>query len=149
MQIGKSIFLLLIPFLLVSSSMMSISDRTHKVKVKITNIRNKKGIIQLQIYRTGKSFAAENPYKQVHISKKDVKNGTLTYTFQELKTGTYGIALLDDENANKRMDYGWVMPNEGFGFSDYYHSAWSKPKFEQFKFSLSHDKNVTMKVRYM
>lgn len=125
------------------------SGDTHDITVKVTNIRSKKGRIQLQLYRTGKSFAAETPYKQYYVSKKSMKSKSVSYTIRGLKTGTYGVALLDDENANKKMDYGWVMPKEGFGFSDYYHTAWSKPKFSQFKFYLTADKSVTMKVRYL
>lgn len=149
MHLSKWLFFLLIPIISGSFTMAPDLDGTHNITVKITNIRNTKGRIQLQIYRTGSSFAAETPYKQVYISKKNLKNKTLSYTVHGLKTGTYGLALLDDENANKAMDYGWVMPNEGFGFSDYYHTAWSKPKFKQFKFYLSTDKSVRMKVRYM
>ena len=139
MQLSKWFLFLLIPIISGSFSTASYSVGTYDVTVKITNIRNTKGRIQLQIYRTGTSFAAETPYKELYVSKKDLKNKTLTYTVHGLKTGTYGLALLDDENSNKEMDYGWVMPNEGFGFSDYYHTAWSKPKFSQFKFSLSTD----------
>ena len=149
MNLSKWIFFLLIPFISGSFSAPPSSGGTHDITIKITNVRNMKGRIQLQLYRTGKSFAAEAPYKQYYVSKKSLKNKTVTYTIYGLKTGTYGVALLDDENANKEMDYNWMMPNEGFGFSDYYHTAWSKPKFSQFKFSLSSNKSVTMKVRYM
>lgn len=121
----------------------------HNITVTISNVRNSNGRIQLQVYRTSESFAAENPYKELYVSKSSLKNKTMTYTIYGLESGTYGLALLDDENANKKMDYGWVMPEEGFGFSDYYHASWSKPKFDQFKFSLSSDKKVGMKIRYL
>lgn len=149
MKLSHCFLLLLTPFLFGSFSIRPTADGTHNITVKITNIRNSKGRVQLQVYRTGESFAAENPYKQLYISKKGLKNKSITCTVYGLKSGTYGLALLDDENANKVMDYGWVMPKEGFGFSGYYHTAWSKPKFKQFKFALSTDKKVGMKVRYM
>lgn len=149
MKLSKWFFLILIPFLSVSLSDSPDSTTTHDITIKITNIRSKKGRIQLEVYRTGKSFAAETPYKRYHVSKKSLSNKTVTYVIRGLKTGTYGLALLDDENGNNEMDYGWVLPEEGFGFSDYYHTAWSKPKFSQFKFYLSEDKKVGMKVRYM
>lgn len=149
MNLSKWLFLLLVTFISGSFVGSSSADGTHDITIKITNIRNNKGKIQMQLYRTGTSFAAETPYKQYYVSKKSVKNKTVTYTIKGLKTGTYGVALLDDENSNKEMDYGWVLPEEGFGFSDYYHTAWSKPKFSKFKFYLSADKNVGVKVRYM
>ena len=149
MKLSVSILLLLIPIISGSFSIRSSADETYNITVEITNIRSSTGRIQLQVYRTGESFAAENPYKQLYVSKKGLSNKTLSYTIYGLKSGTYGIALLDDENANKEMDYSWLIPDEGFGFSDYYHTAWSKPKFKQFKFLLSSDKSVGMKVRYM
>ena len=41
-----------------------------------------------------------------------------------------------------------LVPKEGYGFSDYYHTSWSRPVFSDFKFQLSSNKSVTMKVKY-
>lgn len=122
---------------------------THSVEVKITNIRNNKGRIQLQIYKDQTSFSNESPWKVIYISKSDMSGKSLSYTVTGLETGVYGFALLDDENNNKKMDYGLVMPVEGFGFSDYYHSSWSRPKFWDFDFYLKEDHKVKMVVRYV
>lgn len=124
-------------------------DKTHSVSIEVTNIRSTKGIMQFQVYRNQSSFSKETPYKLIRVSKKDVSKKSMTYEIKGLKPGTYGIALLDDENSNKKMDYGWMMPEEGFGFSDYYHTGWSRPVFNDFKFELNKDKHVTMKVRYL
>jgi uncharacterized protein (DUF2141 family) len=105
--------------------------------------------MQLQLYRSQNSFSAETPYKTFRISKKDVSGKTLQYKITGLSPNHYGIALLDDENKNKKMDYGLIYPKEGFGFSNYYHKGWSRPKFYDFKFYLKEDKAVIMKVRYM
>ena len=136
-------------FIFGSFSLDLSSENTHDITVTVSNIRNGKGRIQLQVYDTSASFADEKPLKEYYVSKKSMKDNSVTYKIEGLKTGTYGIALLDDENANKEMDYSWMMPSEGFGFSDYYHTAWSKPKFSQFKFYLSEDKKVKIKIRYM
>ena len=122
---------------------------TYSISVTVTNIRNTKGTMQLQLYRSQKTFAKETPYKIYRVSKKSVSGHTLRYKITGLVQGHYGVALLDDENNNKKMDYGWMMPEEGFGFSDYYHTGLSRPTFYQFKFYLKEDKSVTMKVRYL
>lgn len=124
-------------------------NKTYTISIEVTNIRNDDGIMQFQLYRNQASFYKETPYKLFRISKKDVNKKTMTYDITGLKAGTYGVALLDDENSNKKMDYGWMMPTEGFGFSDYYHTGWSKPVFNDFKFELNMDKRVKMKVRYL
>ena len=125
------------------------NTNNYSIKVKVTKIRNKKGNLQIQVYRDQATFADEKPYKIYRISKEDVSNGTMTYTIKDLPMGTYGLALLDDENNNKEMDYGLVLPNEGFGFSNYYHTGWSRPVFEDFDFTLDSDKSVLMVVRYV
>lgn len=143
-------FIVVILLVSISSSFKSISPAaTYTISIKITDIRNSKGIMQLQLYRSQKTFAAETPYKTYRISKKNVSDKTLLYTIKGLSPGNYGVALLDDENDNKKMDYGWIYPNEGFGFSNYYHTGWSKPSFNEFKFYLNKDQAINMKVRYM
>lgn len=141
--------LVFIGILLLLSSFKPSSETTYSVSITIKKIRNTKGTIQIQVYRDQTSFAAENPYKVYRVSKKNVSNGIMTYTITGLPKDTYGLALLDDENSNKEMDYSFLMPKEGFGFSDYYHTSWSRPKFEDFKFYLNSDKKVTMTVRYV
>ena len=56
--------------------------------------------------------------------------------------------LVDDENLNGKCDYGFILPNEGFGFSDYFHTGILAPKFKDFKFVLIETtKDVLVKVR--
>lgn len=146
----KRSFFSFILFAFVSLVSVSFKNPTyHTITVKVTNLRNNSGKIQLQIYRTAENFKKELAWKVKLFDKDGVKNNTLTCTFTGIEPGEYGVALLDDENSNKEMDYTMLMPDEGFGFSDYYHTSWSKPKFESFKFSLKEDKAVTVKVRYV
>lgn len=148
-QFSKHIVVIIVLFIASSFCLKEPPTATYTISIKVTNIRNTKGTIQFQLYKDQKSFAAETPYKTYRLSKKGVSGHTLRYKIKGLPAGSYGVALLDDENGNKKMDYGWVMPKEGFGFSDYYHTAWSKPNYHKFKFYLKDDKSVTMKVRYM
>lgn len=122
---------------------------SYNIAVAVKNIRNSKGTLQIQVYRDQPTFKAETPYKVYRFSKSNVKDGMLLCTIKDLPKGTYGLALLDDENSNKKMDYGMLLPKEGFGFSDYYHTGWSRPVFDEFKFHLSSDKKCVMVVRYV
>jgi uncharacterized protein (DUF2141 family) len=139
--------ILIVFFGLINTSFSE--NQGYNINVKFTELRNSKGRIQLQIYRNQETFKKETPWKKIFIPKSDVKNNTLQYKISGIPEGTYGIAILDDENSNDEMDYSFMMPKEGFGFSDYFHTSWSRPKFEDFKFFLKEDKNVTIKVRYV
>jgi uncharacterized protein (DUF2141 family) len=121
----------------------------YSITVKVNNIRHDYGTIQLQVYRSAEAFKNETAWKVRLFKKTDVKNNCMTCVITGIPPGEYGVALLDDENSDTKMNYSFLLPKEGFGFSDYFHTAWSKPKFESFKFSLSADKQVSIKVRYV
>lgn len=151
--------LLLITLLFFSSEMLNgknytktnQTNSTCALKISITNIRNKTGRIQLDLYKNQSEFEARYSDKErrIYLYKKDAVNGTLSYTYKSEPAGIYGVAILDDENLNGKMDYGWVLPSEGFGFGDYWHNKWRTPTFNDFKFSLQSNKTVIVKVKYM
>lgn len=142
---------LILCFGLLSLSMVkdSSTEKLHTLTVNITNIRNSKGRIQLQIYRDQASFQKETPWRVKYVSKENMKNKSVTYEIPWLETGVYGIAILDDEDGDKKMKYSWMMPDEGFGFGDFYLKGLSRPHFDDFKFHLNADKTVKVVVRYM
>jgi len=117
----------------------------------IKNIRSTKGRFSIGAFKDASSFEKEKPYKSIWISKKDVVNGTLK-TNIHLDLGTYGLSLLDDENSDTKMEYNMVgMPKEGFGFSNYYHSGFTKPNFKQFLVNINEsDKSpIIFQIRYI
>ena len=145
MKIKKSIAFILICYLHVFAF-----GQAFTLHVKITDIRNNNGKIQLQIFKDTESFKDEKCWKNILITKSTkMKGNTLDYDITGIPSGTYGIAILDDENSNAKMDYSFMVPTEGFGFSNYYHTAWSKPKFDSFKFVVDGDMNITIKARYV
>ena len=118
--------------------------------IHVSDIRSPAGNIRLAFYSNSQSFDQEKPLFIRKVPKRDLTNNCLKITYSDLKPGVYGIAILDDENANEKMDYGWVLPDEGFGFSDYYHKGMTRPKFDSFDFVLGNDeKTVKIKVRYL
>lgn len=135
--------------LVLSSFHYSNSGNSHTISITINKLRNNNGQIKFLIFKDQDSFANEKPYKVYYVSKKNMMKGKLSCSIKGLTSGTYGISLVDDENNNKEMDYGLLLPTEGFGFSDYYHTGLSRPVFDDFKFSLNGDKRVSMTVRYM
>jgi uncharacterized protein (DUF2141 family) len=67
-----------------------------------------------------------------------------------LEAGTYGITLLDDENANGKIDKNFIgIPKEGFGFSNFFMTKMKKPAFDEFKVDLKTQPRVEIKVKYM
>lgn len=142
------VFMKVLCLVLASFLFSSYSGKTL-VTITITNLRNAEGLVGLGFYKDQKSFDDEDEFLLKKFSKDQMKNGVLTVKVS-LEPGTYGIAMLDDENANGEMDYSWLMPTEGFGFSNYYHTGLTKPDLEQFDFVVGNEPTqVSIKVKYL
>ena len=121
------------------------------IEITVKNIKTQKGKILIGIFKDNASFDTEKPFKSVQASKESMKNGLLKVTTQ-LEPGVYGASLLDDANNNTKMDYNFIgVPKEGFGFSNYYHKGFSKPKFKTFQFEVKEavSTKIDMAIRYM
>lgn len=122
----------------------------QNVTLTIEGIRLDKGTVAFGVYRNQKQFDQEKPEIKRIFAKTHLKSGKLTIQIQ-LPPGIYGIALLDDENNDRKMNYNMIgMPKEGFGFSNFNSSALSKPDFSDFDFEVKPGENkVTIKMRYI
>ena len=142
MKYKRNIFLLALLFIALSISAQTLT-------VEITNIRNNKGNIALAIFIDNTSFDLEKPFIEKTYSKTNLTNGKLRVKIK-LKSGVYGISILDDENTDGVMEYNWFcLPKEGFGFSNYYHRGIKKPNFQDFAFIVrEEDKIVQVKIKY-
>jgi uncharacterized protein (DUF2141 family) len=123
----------------------------QNVEVTITGIRNSEGQMVIGVFRDDESFRKEQSYLELRYSKKDVSDSEMKVQFT-IPAGTYGISILDDETGNGIMEYNFLgMPKEGFGFSDYYHTGLTLPKFDAFKFDLEEGqkKSIIVRIRYI
>lgn len=123
---------------------------SQTLKVSITGLRNNKGSVIMGFYNKDKAFEDETPLFKKVESKANTVNHVLTLNYTGITPGTYGIVLLDDENNNSKMDYGLILPDEGYGFSNYWHTSLTKPKVAKFSFTIAPNehKTVEIKVKY-
>lgn len=124
---------------------------TQTIPIIIKNIRNSKGRISIGVFKDASSFEKEKAHKIILVSKKDMINNTVKTTI-EIESGVYGISILDDENSDAKMEYNMVgMPKEGFGFSNYYHSGFTKPNYKQFLVNInpSEKSPIVFQLRYI
>ena len=125
-----------------------ICQESKTLLINFSNLRNNKGYIRVGIYLDNNSFQDELPTRTISFKKEKAKNGKLKAEIL-INEGEYGIAVLDDENNNGKMDYKFFIPQEGYGFSNYIHSTLQKPNFVQFKFTVRkmiiNEVNIPMK----
>jgi uncharacterized protein (DUF2141 family) len=124
---------------------------TQTIPIIVKNIRNSKGRISIGVFKDASSFEKEKAHKIILVSKKDMINNTVKTTI-EIESGIYGLSILDDENSDAKMEYNMVgMPKEGFGFSNYYHSGFTKPNYKQFLVNInpSEKSPIVFQLRYI
>ncbi|MCX6302352.1 MAG: DUF2141 domain-containing protein [Bacteroidia bacterium] len=123
----------------------------QNVEVIIKGIRSDKGHIGIGVFKDDPTFQKEEPLLNKIFVKSGISNREMEVRFS-LEPGIYGFALLDDENSDGLMEYNFLgIPKEGFGFSDYYHKGFTKPKFDSFKFRIvpNQKRTITIRIRYM
>jgi uncharacterized protein (DUF2141 family) len=91
------------------------SDGIHLI---ISNIRNKTGYIQVNVFDAETGYPEKSKFRFT-LSKDTMSSGKLRMFIPLEKSGSFCITVLDDENRNEKMDFIFgIKPKEGFGFSN-------------------------------
>ncbi|HEV8511908.1 MAG TPA: DUF2141 domain-containing protein [Cyclobacteriaceae bacterium] len=121
---------------------------SYSITITVTNIRNHKGVIRFKFFDDSTPFPHDTGFRKVVVNKSEITGDSFTVTYDGFISQYMGIALLDDENSNWKLDMGWFLPKEGHAFSDYHHIALRKPVYKDFRFLLTGNKKVVMKMKY-
>jgi len=126
------------------------NDERYSLTVKVENLRNSKGTIQIALYNKDGSIPDENYKNYFKMGKVSITNGKSQYTFSNLPKGNYAVNILHDENSNGKIDKGLILPKEGIGFSNYTSiGLTNRPNFKKASFELTQNKTIKVKVIYM
>lgn len=123
------------------------SSETFDLTVKITNLGNTKGAVEIGLYDKGDHFPS--PGKQWKMARPTVNGNTVTYHFRDLPAGDYAIATYHDENGdgkcNKNM---FGVPTEAYAFSNDVRPFLSAPDFSTCRFWVTENKTLNIKMVY-
>jgi len=109
------------------------STGTCSLTVRVTGIRNTEGNIRVVLRRDRDTIVEA---REVAI---DAKTLTAQTVFDKLAEGTYGVAVMHDENKNGKLDMNEMgMPLEGYGHSNNPAQRMGPPSFDETKFAISH-----------
>ena len=122
-------------------------DQKSTFTLEVDNIRNNKGKLKVALYRNAENYQEKTPFYTKSVSKEKLQNGSL-WVDVKVEPGEYGVAILDDENDNNKMDYSFFMPSEGYGFSNY--EGNTKPSFEEIKISFNKNmRSLIISLNYL
>jgi uncharacterized protein (DUF2141 family) len=119
------------------------------VTVKVTDIRNSKGVVRACMTTDAKRFPRCQGSENAHRAVVDA-GPSVTFAFKGVRPGKYAIAMLHDENNNGKADRVLGMaPKEGYGFSRDAPVRMAPPKFAEAAFDIgSEPLSQTIKMRY-
>ena len=82
--------------------------------------------------------------------KRSIPAGTPSVRFDALPRGPYALAVIHDENDNRRLDTFAGIPREGFGFSRNPPIGFGAPRFAAARFDLAGDADTQqVRMRYI
>ena len=130
----RRIFLILILLSLFGApELFSQVNAVATLQITFTGLRNTKGIVAIGLHNSPKGWH-KHPEMEPNWTKEDMKDGSLTVRLENLEYGTYAFSMMDDEDANLKMDKFMGLPREGFAFSRNPKVGMSVPKFEECSF---------------
>lgn len=131
---------------LIVFCLFSMSVYSADLTVDIKNIKKSKGTIKLVIFDSARGFP-KNHNAAIDSAVLNIANLKASYTFKNLKSGTYAIAVFHDINNNDRLDTNMIgIPKEPFGFSNN-PKILGPPKFNKCKFNVTADKTIQINLK--
>lgn len=116
--------------LLASSALSVYSYPSCELIVNIDGFRSEKGSAGGAVFKSPDGWP-ENNNKAFRLSHSTIHGNRAELRFQNLAPGRYAVAVIDDENSNKRLDRNFLrIPKEGFGFANNPHVALAAPSFD-------------------
>lgn len=113
------------------------------INIKVTNIKNMKGVIRVGIINKAEAF----PYDAFTGKKVPISGNSVNVKFTDLAPGEYAIAVHHDENCNDKVDKnGLGLPIEGYCFSNNVKALVAPPKFKYAKFKLDTSFSQSLKM---
>jgi len=118
----------------------------NELVIEVTGIKGvKKGNLRIGIF---KKDGFLKPDKAVDGKIIPVTNNTMTISFKNLPSGTYGIAVVHDQDKNGKLSLNMVgFPTEPYGFSNNKFGLFGPPSFEDASVELVEGKKVEIGIR--
>jgi uncharacterized protein (DUF2141 family) len=129
---------------------LPVTAASGTLSVEITGLRNRKGQVCLSLFNSSRGFPTEggNATQSRCVTAEDT---TVQVSFGGLKSGSYAVAVLHDENADGTANRNRLgIPTEGFGFSRNPGLRAGPPKYGEAAFlAAGSQTSIQIQMRYL
>ncbi|MCW5314885.1 DUF2141 domain-containing protein [Nostoc sp. KVJ3] len=120
-----------------------------KLSVEIDGLKNKEGQVCASVFASSEGFPSD---RDRVLQKQCIKITAtpLTITFENLKAGSYAVAVFHDQNNDRILNSNaFGIPKEGFGFSRNPEIRTGAPKFSEAAFLVAGpNTNIQIQLKY-
>jgi uncharacterized protein (DUF2141 family) len=121
--------------LLLTAPLLSAERNAAELIVQVKGLRNDRGRLAVALFASAAGFPRRESALRGQLVR--IAGGRAAVTFHDLRPGVYAVAVLHDENDNKKMDFNFLgMPLEGYGFSNDAAALFGPPSFASSAFRL-------------
>jgi uncharacterized protein (DUF2141 family) len=120
------------------------------VELTVAKLRNNQGTLGCQLFASAEGFPTQRERARASVLAPIV-DGHARCSFSGLRAGSYAVAVMHDENGNRKLDTNLLgMPTEGYGVSNNRTHAMSAPRWEDARFELADGeaKLLSITLRY-
>jgi uncharacterized protein (DUF2141 family) len=126
---------------------LAVEPTDATLRVDAQGFRNTNGAVGCVLFRQADGFP-ESEDKAFRVVRVPVDTDHATCEFTRVPPGTYAVAVLHDENRNRKLDKNFLgIPQEGWGVSNNVRPAISAPSFQDATFTLKAGANVVVPVK--
>ena len=119
------------------------------VDAELSGLRSTRGLVLVCMTMQPDRFPAcqsDPQARRLRVATVDARD----LRFDGLPSGDYAIALIHDENGNRRMDKMMGVPREGFGFSRNPAIRFGPPSFSSARFAVGSGTTAErVRVKYL
>lgn len=118
---------------------------TYNLTVVIKNIETQKGNIRMGLYNQEEAYLKTG--HEFRLAIVPAVSSEIKYVYRNIPQGIYAISLYHDENDDNQCNRTFIgFPTEGYGFSNNIRPMISAPKFEDAKFSVNKDLEISINM---
>ena len=143
----KRVLMSSIVFMFFLSFVNADPGNSYELTVIVNGIEEIKGQMSIGLFINEDNWGGESEaYMGAYV---EIAGDNISYTFKDLPSGTYAVALFHDENMNEKLDKGlFKIPKEGYAFSNNVFGTVGPPKFEKASFMLGGNKVIEIELKY-
>ncbi|MDZ8056059.1 MAG: DUF2141 domain-containing protein [Aulosira sp. ZfuVER01] len=136
----------------ISTIKMVDAAPAETLTVVVNGIRSQKGEICIGVYSQDKAKAFPlNTSNVLQSACNKITGSTLKHQFVGLKPGNYAVAIVDDQNGDRKLNRDFFgIPTEGFGISKNptVSIQTGTPKFRDASFAVNKNTTINITVKY-